>query len=333
MKWIDSKTHDGEVIGLAVNADGDMFMRRHGQESAIGKPGAYAARMGDKRRYAEIDLAPIGVVRTLDVNVIDAWFSHLDLSGERSKKRVSAGMIGWGMLGGIVLSVVLAFWLGVPWLARIAAENMPVEWEKSMASGTLASLESDGFKASEVSSEEQARYRKLFEKVAAGTQYGNPITLEFRSWTDPNAFAIPGGTVVVTDQMLKLMSTDDEFTAVMAHEVGHLEKRHGIRSVLQQGGAWLVVSLLVGDSSGLAAVATALPSVLIESAYSRDFEREADVYAFARLNAMNISPKAFASLMRKMKAQADAGEPGALKYFSSHPPTDERIEAAEAAAK
>jgi Zn-dependent protease with chaperone function len=333
MKWIDASRQDGQTIALAVNAQGDLLMRSNGVETELGKPAQFQARMGEKRRFAEVNLPGIGVLRTIEVDAIDAWFAHLDLSGERSKKRLSASTIGWSILGTIALAIVLLFWLGLPWLARIAAENMPVEWEKSLASGTLASLASDGFKPTQISAEAQTRYRALFAKIAAQVQYGNPITLEFRSWTDPNAFAIPGGTVVVTDQMLKLMSSDDEFTAVMAHEVGHLEQRHGIRSVLQQGGVWLVVSLLVGDSSGLSAIATALPATLVDSAYSRDFEREADEYAFARLKEMQVSPKAFASLMRKMQAQSEQGSPGALKYFSSHPPTNERIEAAEQAAQ
>lgn len=333
MKWIDAHTQSGEKVALAVNSDGILFTQIDGVETALGKPSQYQARMGDKRQYAEVKLPDIGVLRTTETDVIDAWFAHLDLSGERTKKRVSPTTIGLGILGAIVLSILLVFWLGLPWVARLAAEHIPPEWEKSLATTMLTTLADDGFKPSTISVEEQNRYRKLFDAVAMGASYGNPITLEFRSWTDPNAFSIPGGVVVVTDQMLTLMSTDDEFSAVMAHEIGHLEKHHGIRSVLQQGGAWLVVSLLIGDTSGLTAIATALPATLIDSAYSRGFEREADEYAFARLRQMLISPRAFAGLMRKMKLQADSGTSGALKYFSSHPPTDERIEAAERAAE
>ncbi len=333
MKWIDAQTQSGKQVRLAVNSDGILFAQINGVETGLGKPSQYHARLGDKRRYAEINLPDIGVLRTTETDVVDAWFAHLDLSGERTKKRVSPTTIGLGILGSIALAILLVFWLGLPWLARLAAEHIPTAWEKSLSTSTLNSLESDGFKPTLISLDEQRRYRKLFDAVAKGSSYGNPITLEFRSWTDPNAFAIPGGAVVVTDQMLALMSTDDEFSAVMAHEIGHLEKRHGIRSVLQQGGAWIVVSLFVGDTSGLSYIATALPATLVDSAYSRGFEREADDYAFARLRQMLISPRAFAALMRKMQLQAESGAPGALKYFSSHPPTDERIQAAERAAQ
>ena len=333
MKWIDAQTQSGGTVALGVNSDGVLFARIDGVETALGKPNQFQARMGAKSRYAEVNLPDIGVLRTNDVDVIDAWFAHLDLSGERTKKRLSPTAIGLGILGSIALAIILLFWLGLPWLARLAAEHIPLEWEKTLAAGTLSSLEADGFKASLITTVEQRRYRKLFDAVAAGSSYRNPMTLEFRSWTDPNAFAIPGGTVVVTDQMLALMAVDDEFSAVMAHEIAHLEKRHGIRSVLQQGGAWLVLSAMVGDTSGLSAIATMLPATLVDSAYSRSFEREADDVAFARLRQMLISPRAFAALMRKMQTQTDLGGPGALKYFSSHPPTDERIEAAERAAQ
>ncbi len=333
MKWIDAHTQSGQKVPLAVNSDGVLFAQIDGVETALGKPSQYQARMGEKRRYAEVNLPDIGLLRTTETDVIDAWFAHLDLSGERNKKRISPTTIGLAILGSIALAILLVFWLGLPWLARLAAEHIPTAWEKSLSSGTLSTLAADGFKPTSISLDEQKRYRTLFDAVAKGSSYSNPISLEFRSWTDPNAFAIPGGVVVVTDQMLALMATDDEFSAVMAHEIGHLEKRHGIRSVLQQGGAWLVVSLLAGDTSGLSYIATALPATLVDSAYSRGFEREADDYAFARLRQMLISPRAFAALMRKMQAQAESGSAGALKYFSSHPPTDERIEAAESAAQ
>jgi Zn-dependent protease with chaperone function len=336
MKWITASDAQGRQIELSVDSSGAMLARSEGVESVLGTPKDFNAKLvhaGTRSQYAELLIPPFGTLRTVELDAVDAWFAHLDLSGERNKKRAPAWVWAWGILGTILLAIVLTIWLGLPWLARLVSERIPAEWEKSLAAGTLSSLESDGFKVSEVPVMEQARYRELFAKLTKGISYNNPVTLEFRSWSDPNAFAIPGGTIVVTDQMLKLMATDDEFMAVMAHEIGHLEKRHGIRSVLQQGGAWMVLSTLLGDSSGLANVANALPTVLIDSAYSRDFEREADEYAFVRLKAAGISPRAFASLMRKLQSASETSGPNAIKYFSSHPATDERIAAAEKAAQ
>lgn len=332
MKWIHASREDGSTLQLSVDAQGQLWLSEQGAQHQIGRPTDFVATKPAKT-MVEIDLGQYGRVRSMEIDVVDAWFAHLDLSGERAKKPMSPGKIVSVIFGSIALAIFVTFYFGLPWIAKKAAEHMPVEWEKSLAEGTLSSLENNGFTETTISEAEQARYRALFAKVVAGASYGLPVTLEFRNWTDANAFAIPGGTVVITDQMLKLMTTDDEFSAVMAHEVGHLEKRHGVRSVLQQSGAWLVIGLLVGDGSALGTIATALPATLVDSAYSRSFEREADDYAFARLKQMQISPAAFASLMRKMQAQSEASGSGALKYFSSHPPTDERIESAEDAAK
>jgi Zn-dependent protease with chaperone function len=332
MKWIVVQSADGRQAEIGVNASAELCMRDAQGERVLGSTQSFTARIDAKGKWAEVSLNDLGVFRTIETQVVDAWFAHLDLTGERRKKPISAGMIGWGILGSIVLSIVLLFTVGLPWLAGVAARNMPVEWEKELSSSTMASLEQSGFKSSTRSEADQAKYKKLFETLSKSSNYGLPIELHFRSWTDPNAFAIPGGTVVITDQMLDLMTDDDEFLAVMAHEIGHLEKRHGVRSVLQESGTWIAISFIVGDASALGTLATALPATLMSSSYSRDFEREADEVAFVKLKNIGKSPRAFASLMRKMQAKVEGADGDALKYFSSHPPTNERIEAAEEAA-
>ena len=176
MKWIVAQTQSGQVVVLGVNSDGILFTRIDGVETALGKPNQFQARMGAQRRYAEVNLPDIGVLRTNAVDVIDAWFAHLDLSGERRKTRLSPATIGLGILVSIALAIVLLFWLGLPWLARLAAEHIPAEWEKTLAAGTLSSLEADGFKPSLIGSDEQKRYRKLFDAVAVGSNYSNPMS-------------------------------------------------------------------------------------------------------------------------------------------------------------
>ena len=142
MKWIDARTESGQSIALSVNSDGILFTRIDGIETALGKPSQFQARMGAKRAYAELNLPDIGVLRTKDVDVIDAWFAHLDLSDERTKKRLSPTSIGLVILASIALAVVLLFSLGLPWLARLAAEHIPLEWEKTLAAGTLSAVSS-----------------------------------------------------------------------------------------------------------------------------------------------------------------------------------------------
>src|SRR5207245_11457608 len=112
-----------------------------------------------------------------------------------------------------------------------------------------------------------------------------------------NAFALPGGAVVITDALVKLARNDDQITAVLAHEIGHVRHRHGLRIALQAAGLAAPAPALFGDATSITSLATTLPVALLQSGYSRELEAEADDYAFQRLREVGVSPKAFAEIM------------------------------------
>jgi Zn-dependent protease with chaperone function len=157
----------------------------------------------------------------------------------------------------------------------------------------------------------------------------------FRSSPDlgANAFALPDGSIVMLDELVALTEDDNEIIAVLAHERGHIERRHAMRMVLQSSVVGLVMAWYVGDVSGLLAT---VPAVVAQAKYSRDMESEADEYAeqTMRLNAM--SPCLLSGILDKLEAShlagnaeekhADgAGKGGELMdYLSSHPATKER---------
>ncbi len=148
----------------------------------------------------------------------------------------------------------------------------------------------------------------------------------------PNALALPGGIIIVTDDMVHLAPNEDELLAVLAHEIGHVQGRHALRLILQDSGVVVLIAALAGDAVSMSVLAAALPTALLQSHYSRQFEEEADEYAFAHLRRHGYSPQLFADMMRRLQ-QADrrpAGEGGVLRYFSTHPLTEERIQRAEA---
>ena len=104
-----------------------------------------------------------------------------------------------------------------------------------------------------------------------------PVTLHFRNAPDigANAFALPGGDVVVTDGLVELATSPEQVAAVVAHELGHVAHRHGLRNMVQASILAALVSYWTGDFSSLA---TAGATAVLSAAYSRDFEREADDY-------------------------------------------------------
>jgi Zn-dependent protease with chaperone function len=137
--------------------------------------------------------------------------------------------------------------------------------------------------------------------------------------TGPNAFALPSGDVIVTDELVELAEDDDELVAVLAHELGHVVHRHGLRHALQNSTLALLLLTLSADGTAISSLAVGLPTLLVEARYSRDFEREADRYALSYLSAQGIDPAHFARMLSRIP-----GGSGGLTFLSTHPSTDER---------
>jgi predicted Zn-dependent protease len=130
---------------------------------------------------------------------------------------------------------------------------------------------------------------------------------------------------VLTDELVQLAGDDRELVGVLAHELGHIEQRHALRSVLQKSALSLAVSLFTGDVSS--SFAAALPSFLLEARYSREFEREADAFAVEKLRAAGIDPAHLARMLERLRAHAGEPDHPLIGYLQTHPPTPERIDA------
>ena len=145
---------------------------------------------------------------------------------------------------------------------------------------------------------------------------------------------LPNGLVVMTDQLVTLAGDDEELLAVLAHEAGHHEHRHGLRRALEKSAMLVVVGFLFGDVSGTGALSVSLPMLLVEQGFSRGHEREADGFAFGLLAGQGHSPEAFARIMGRMSGDGEIDRGlGPVGYLTSHPPSAERMAAARAAAE
>ncbi|RME66839.1 MAG: peptidase M48 Ste24p, partial [Verrucomicrobia bacterium] len=133
----------------------------------------------------------------------------------------------------------------------------------------------------------------------------------------------PSGTIIVTDALVHLLN-DDELAAVFAHEIAHIDQRHGVRLVLQNSGVFIVIGTLLGDINSLSGMAGTLPMVLIGSGYSREFEAEADLAAARYLLATRGTTAPMRSALARL---LDNAANASMPYLSSHPETEERIEA------
>ena len=140
-----------------------------------------------------------------------------------------------------------------------------------------------------------------------------------------NALALPSGIIIFTDDIVELAKSDDALIGVLAHEVGHIEQHHSIRHVLQDSVVALLLVTITGDISSISSIGAALPTLMVQLKFSREFEAEADDFAIRYLIKSNISTEPLLELLKSLDAEYGEEDSTVSNYFSSHPATIERI--------
>lgn len=238
------------------------------------------------------------------------------------------------LCGACVIWLIVARVL--PLAAEPVARSLSPQVEHAVGVRTLATLDSFYAKPSTLPEAQREHIARRVRTFLEDEPQLRGYRLEFRRLGMPNAFALPGNIIVVTDELAGFVHDDDELLAVLAHELGHLQGRHAVRLVLQQSGIAVLATALAGDAVGMTFLAAAVPAMLLDARYSRAFEAEADDYAFALLARHGVSPQVFADLMRRFAADrrgAAGRDDPLMRYFASHPATEQRIARAESAAR
>ena len=248
-------------------------------------------------------------------------------------------------LAAVAVAAVFSWWCvvyGLPLAAKLASGLVPPRIEAKLGEQTLESIDQTICGPTAIDARKQGELRRGFAALTAGLGDGYTYRLELRACKGmgPNAFALPGGAIVLTDDLVKLAENDAQISAVLAHEVGHVRYRHGLRLAIQAAGLAALIAALAGDAVTITGLAVTLPTALLQSGYSREFEDQADSYAFVRLKEIGSSPKYFAQILARIDESRNKGD-GANKngkqsggagrdfgYLSTHPATAQRIERA-----
>lgn len=244
------------------------------------------------------------------------------------------------MLATLVLMVLLfaGYRWGLPAFSEWLAYRLPADTLRTTEQETLKFLDDGWLKPSQLGSERQHALRQALAQLHIPPDASNTVLnyqLEFRdsSRLGANAFALPAGTIIVTDTLIGLAANDDQILAVLVHEIGHLQQRHALRSLIQSAVVGTVVAWFLGDVSS---VFSSFPAVLLELRYSREFEYEADIFAVRLLRANRKSPELLAQMLQRLESSdeqqrvhknktASNNHNELFDYFSTHPDTDSRI--------
>jgi predicted Zn-dependent protease len=143
----------------------------------------------------------------------------------------------------------------------------------------------------------------------------------------PNAFALPGGYVVVHSGLLQMTDTPEELLGVLAHEIAHETQRHVIRHRIAAAGPLVIFGVFMHSHSGAGNLLALGSGLMIYQGFSQEYETEADDVGWKYLVAANIDPRGMIDTFKKLKAAEDStGFTHMMpQAFASHPALAKRI--------
>jgi Zn-dependent protease with chaperone function len=278
------------------------------------------------RGFRRIDLPDGGSVELADGV---AWDALLDRYGlQRAERTLARTESRWlaALLALLLAGVGLwsASTYGVPALVAHALPVIPAELDARVGQGGLELLDQELFDPSGLEPRRCDELRRKFLGVARDLRLQGRVRLEFRRSDEvgANAFALPDGIVIATDELVALARHDDELRAVFAHELSHVRHRHAMRVLLSSSLQALLTVVVLGDVSAATTLVAGVPATLAHSAYSRDLEREADATARAWLAQAGVAQTRYNDLLRRLEAASVGGR---WTYLSTHPPLAERL--------
>ena len=215
---------------------------------------------------------------------------------------------------------------GVPMLARPLARVVPLEWEVTLGEHAAR----DMLEGTEICQAEAGRaaLNRLVASLAQVLETPYPVSVTVADVAQVNAFAAPGGPIVVFSGLIERADSADELAGVLAHEMGHVMERHPTAAAIRRLGVMVLLQGLVGDSAWLAELTAGLGATLIELSYSRGDEAEADAAALRILRRAGIRRDGLRRFFERLaEDEASAGASGIVHFLSSHPPSGSRAAA------
>lgn len=329
-RWYDGTSPRAHAVWLRIEGDTLWIEPREAGTPPHRVP-LRGVRWPERRTHGQrqTELPDGGLIQHADAGEWDAWWAEQAI-GE-------SFVVGWqqswrGVLVAlcVTLAVLGATWAwGVPWASARVAQHLPAALEQRIGRESLAQLEQALLRPSALP---EAQQRALQDRWRGMVQRAHPRgdapahTLAFRASPrlGPNALALPGGQVIVTDELVQLLHDRPEvLMGVLGHELGHVRHRDGLDMLVRSTFIGALVGVVFGDMGGFIA---AVPAALLTQSYSRDAERRADQRAAELLHANGVSPAVMVTLFERLRAQRDAEPDSALPIaIASHPADDERI--------
>jgi len=243
---------------------------------------------------------------------------HLDLPlaqvAEQVRQVRHRRRLVWGIVGGIILSSMLGLWFGADILVDIAVSRIPVEWEQKLGESAYRDFLSHQEVVKEgpgVVAVEEMTHR-LTEQIL-----NNPYKFQVTVVRSDiiNAFALPGGFVVVFTGLMKKAESGEEVAGVLSHELNHVLQRHGLERIVKNLGLLTVVAIVFGNQQGLVGMMKQLGVELLTLKFGREQETEADLTGLQLLQRAKIDPSGMIRFFERLSEKDE----GRMEWLSTHP--------------
>ena len=250
---------------------------------------------------------------------------HLNAPFEQAAERVRQvrhrHRVMWAAVAGSILAVVLGLWFGADLLVELAVSRIPVEWEQKLGESAYR----DFLSHQEVMKEGPAvaALGEMTQRMTAqipDSPYKFEVTVVKSDVV--NAFALPGGYVVVFTGLMKKAESGEEVAGVLSHELNHVLQRHGLERIVKNLGLMTVAAIVFGNQQGLVGMMKQLGVELFTLKFGREQETEADLTGLQLLQRARIDPSGMIKFFERLSEKDE----GRMEWLSTHPMSAARAE-------
>ncbi len=320
---LTSKGHKANIQllsdGIKINFEDQQIIKRivdfNAKESAFNK-GNTILYFGQQFPYSAIEINgndfQVFFQRQFpDIFLKQNKVSFLENTGTKAILLLIVAVIGF---------LLLAYFFIIPAGAEKAAEYLPRQYEIDLGDQLFEQMS----QSMQVDSVQSDLANQFFKSLNYPATY--PVKITVVNSPISNAFALPGGHIVVYDEMFKIMKSKSEFAALLSHEYAHVTERHTTRSLFRGLATYLVISLVMSDVNGLMAVVLQNADNLKSLSYSRSLEQEADDVGFDYLQSAQQDPQGMIDLFKHL-GKANKVSQEIPEFLSSHPMLESRMDA------
>lgn len=309
---VDVLWHDDAWVIQFLNDKGELikiaWQKQHVIEHEF-KSGLLSLRLGDVFPAQQLDITDKDFIKRYKQAYPRTFVQRLNMS--------AAGVVATSLL-----LLLLVLWASYVWLlpaiATYGAKVFPKDYEIELGQKMYQSV----LEGEQIDSSKTMAINQFFNQLKIDKSYPVKITVVKSNIT--NAFALPGGGIVVYDAIINNMSSPEQLAALLAHEYSHVELKHATRNLFRTLSGYLFLSVIFGDMSGVGGVLIENAHQLRNLSYSRELETEADNQGLKVLKHNNLNYMGMIDLFELLKKESNGVEVNEL--ISTHPDLDNRIQ-------